>query len=90
MVPSRLLLLRDLAVPVWKVSVSSGVGNRGQRLQEKTTTLGLRYDYSDTLDFKVQASTIKVEGGANTTGAFLSAPADDTVKLYGVAVDVLF
>jgi hypothetical protein len=33
MAPSRLLLLPGVELPVWKVSVSSGAGNRVQRLQ---------------------------------------------------------
>ena len=56
--------------------------------QEQTlSTVGLRYDLSDAADLKFEYSVIKTEQGK---GLFATTPVDDSINMFGVAIDVVF
>ena len=56
--------------------------NDGQRI----STLGLNYNLDSTVVIKAEASRIKTDG----FGLFVVAPADDTTRLYSLAVNLVF
>ncbi len=55
--------------------------------KQAMTTLGLRYDLSDTADLKIEYSIIETDEGS---GLFESVPLDDRVGMIGTAIDVVF
>lgn len=63
-------------------------GKNSTSPQEQTlSTVGLRYDFSDAADLKFEYSVIKTEQGQ---GLFASTPIDDSINMFGIAVDVVF
>ena len=63
---------------------------RGNGNNQQISTLGAAYNLTDTMVLKVEQSRIELDNFTNQTGLFSESPADGSVDMTSIAIDIIF